>query len=73
MSKKVNVGMIGTGFMGKMHTSAYTRANDFFESDHKFCLKAVCSRDETEVNEFAKRWSWQEAETDCLFPWPEPS
>ena len=64
MSKIVNVGMIGTGFMGKMHTSAYTRANDFFESDHKYCLKAVCSRNESEVNEFAKRWSWQEAETD---------
>jgi predicted dehydrogenase len=64
MQKNVNVGMIGTGFMGKMHTNAFSRANSFFELDHKFCPKVVCTRDGSKANEFAERWSWQETETD---------
>lgn len=64
MQKKVNVGMIGAGFMGKMHTNAFSRANSFFELDHKFCPKVVCTRDADKANGFAERWSWQEAETD---------
>jgi predicted dehydrogenase len=64
MDKKVNVGMIGTGFMGKMHTNAFSRANSFFQLDHKFCPKVVCTKDRSKAIEFAKRWSWQETETD---------
>ncbi len=56
--------MIGTGFMGKMHTNAFSRANRFFDFDHKICPKVVCSRDQSKADEFAQRWSWQETETD---------
>jgi predicted dehydrogenase len=64
MQKKVNVGMIGSGFMGRMHTNAFSRANSFFQLDHKFCPKVVCTKDGNKAIEFAKRWSWQETETD---------
>ena len=45
MQKKVNIGMIGTGFMGRMHANAFSRVNSFFDLDHKTCLKVVCTRD----------------------------
>ena len=29
--KPLNIGMIGYGFMGRTHTNAYKRVNDFFD------------------------------------------
>jgi len=64
MQKKLNIGMIGTGFMGRMHSNAFSKVNSFFDLDHKACRKVVCARDESKAKEFADRWDWQEAETD---------
>ena len=32
MTKPLNIGMIGYGFMGKAHSNAYKRVGDFFPS-----------------------------------------
>ena len=32
MRKNLNIAMIGTGFMGRMHSNAYRQANIFFIS-----------------------------------------
>lgn len=66
MQKNLNIAMIGCGFMGKMHSNAWSKVNSFFDLDHRACLKVVCdSRDEGKVvKDFASRWPWQETETD---------
>ena len=44
MPKELRVGMIGYGFMGRTHSNAYKRLNDFFPVQHRPVLKAVCAR-----------------------------
>ena len=64
MGKNLNIAMIGTGFMGRMHSNAYRQANIFFTPAIEACLKVVCARDAGRAKEFADRWGWQETETD---------
>ena len=64
MRKNLNIAMIGSGFMGRMHSNAWRQANSFFDSDYAACAKVICTRDAGKAKEFAERWSWQETETD---------
>jgi predicted dehydrogenase len=66
MQKKLNIAMIGCGFMGKMHSNAYSKVNSIFDLEYTACMKVACdSRDEGKVvKDFASRWPWQETETD---------
>ncbi len=62
--KTVNVAIIGTKFMGKAHSNAWTSAPKFFETPLKPVLKVACGRDEKGTAEFARNWGWEEVETD---------
>jgi predicted dehydrogenase len=64
MPKPLNVGMIGYGFMGRAHSSAYHKVNNFFDLDYRPVLKAVCARSADKVRAFADRWGYESAETD---------
>lgn len=65
MSKKsLNIGMIGYGFMGRVHTNAYRKVNHFFDLDYQPVLKAACARNEERIQAFADRWGYQSVETD---------
>lgn len=64
MSKELRVGMIGYGFMGRTHTNAYKRLNDFFPVEHRPVLKAVCGRNAEKAVAFAKNWGYERVETD---------
>lgn len=64
MPKPLNIGMIGYGFMGRVHSNAYANANHFFDLEYKPVLKAVCARDEEKAKAFAKRWGYESVETD---------
>ena len=44
MVKPLNIGLIGYGFMGRAHSNAYRRVNNFFDLDYRPVLKAVCAR-----------------------------
>jgi predicted dehydrogenase len=63
MRKTLNIAMVGTGFMGRMHSNAYRQANSFFDSGYAAITKVVCTR-RADSKEFAGRWSWQETESD---------
>ena len=63
MRKTLNIAMVGTGFMGRMHSNAYRQANSFFDSGYTAITKVVCTR-RADAEEFAERWSWQETEAD---------
>ena len=65
MAKKpLNIGMIGYGFMGKAHTNAYATVSNFFDTEHKPVLKALCARNAERAQEFADNWGYESVETD---------
>jgi predicted dehydrogenase len=63
-AKTVNVGLIGTKFMGKAHSNAYMTVPKFFDVEPQPVMKAVCARHADETAEFAKRFGWESHETD---------
>jgi predicted dehydrogenase len=64
MSKPLNVGMIGYGFMGKAHSNAYAKVNHFFDLQYRPVLKAVCARSADKAKAFADKWGYESVETD---------
>ncbi len=64
-SKEIRIGLIGTGLMGRTHSNGYNRIQNFFpELEYKPVLKAVCSRNEEKVRQFADQWGYESIETD---------
>ena len=64
MAKKLNIGIIGYGFMGRAHSNAYRKVNNFFDVGYEPVLKAACARKAEKVQPFADRWGWESIETD---------
>ena len=64
MAKELRIGMIGYGFMGRTHSNAYKRLNDFFQVEHRPVLKAVCARNLEKAQAFADNWGYERVETD---------
>ena len=64
MKKNLNVGLIGIGFMGRTHSNAYRKVNNFFDLEYKPVLKAACARNEDNLKTFAEQWEYESIETD---------
>jgi predicted dehydrogenase len=64
MSKPLNVGIIGCGFMGRTHTNAYKKVYSFFKPAYKPVLKAICDSNADKANAFAEAWGFESVETD---------
>src|SRR5437588_6738503 len=62
--KKLNIGLIGYGFMGRAHSNAFRKVGNFFDLEYQPVLKAVCARDEAKVKAFASKWGYESHETD---------
>jgi predicted dehydrogenase len=62
--KTLNIGLIGTGFMGRTHSNAFSQVNHFFDLDYKPVLKAICARNEKNAQAFAEKWDYKSVETD---------
>jgi predicted dehydrogenase len=62
--KPLNVGLVGYGFMGRTHSNAYKRVNDFFDVPYRPVLKAVCGRTTEGATAFAEQWGYESTETD---------
>jgi predicted dehydrogenase len=62
--KALNIGIVGYGFMGRTHSNAYKRVNDFFDVEYRPVLKAVCGRTAEQARAFADRWGYESIETD---------
>ncbi|MGH9751293.1 MAG: Gfo/Idh/MocA family protein [Blastocatellia bacterium] len=65
MSKKrLNIGLIGYGFMGRAHSNAFLQAGRFFDLPYSPTLKAVCARNAERAKSFADNWGYESVETD---------
>src|SRR5690606_31116685 len=62
--KPLNIGLIGYGFMGRAHSNAYRKVNNFFDLEYQPVLKAACGRNKARTKEFADRWGYESIETD---------
>src|SRR5713101_4202563 len=64
MKKKLNIGLVGYGFMGRTHSNAFLKTNRFFDTPYDPVLKAVCARNAERVKSFAANWGYESTETD---------
>ncbi len=62
--KPLNVGMIGYGFMGRAHSNAFRKVNNFFPLDRQLVLKVACGRDAEKTKAFADTWGYESTESD---------
>jgi predicted dehydrogenase len=62
--QKLNVGMVGYGFMGRTHSNAFRQVVPFFQPETEPVLQAICARDQAKVEAFASQWGYGSAETD---------
>ena len=62
--QKLNVGMVGYGFMGRTHSNAFLKVGNFFEVAYQPVLKAICARNSARANAFAAKWGYESVETD---------
>src|SRR5438552_6430866 len=62
--KKLNIAIIGQGFMGRAHSNAYAQVNHFFETGYERRLKAICGRNQAGLEKMAATWGWEEISTD---------
>ena len=62
--RKIRVGLVGTGFMGRTHSNAFRQAPVFFGGDVAVELTACCARTEANASAFARQWGYQSYETD---------
>ena len=62
--QKLNVGLVGCGFMGRTHSNASRKVNNFFDLEYQPILKAVCDVDEARARPFAAKWGYESYETD---------
>jgi myo-inositol 2-dehydrogenase/D-chiro-inositol 1-dehydrogenase len=62
--KTLNVGLLGSGFMGRAHSNAIRKVGNFFDLEYQLVPKAVCSHDQARAKAFGARWGYQSYETD---------
>jgi predicted dehydrogenase len=62
--QKLNVAMIGTGFIAKAHSNAFRQVSHFFDVPYELGLKVVCGRNRNKLESAASRWGWEEVVTD---------
>jgi predicted dehydrogenase len=64
MKKKLNIGLVGYGFMGRTHSNAFRQTPRFFDVPFEPVLKAVCARNSDRVRSFAANWGFESTTTD---------
>jgi predicted dehydrogenase len=57
-AKQINVGLIGTKFMGRAHANAYMTVGKFFDLPRQPVMHTVAGRDPEATAAFAARWGW---------------
>ena len=59
LMKKLNIGLVGYGFMARAHSNAYLSVGQFFDLKYQPVLKAVAARDPEKVKQFAHKWGYE--------------
>src|SRR5215475_2819 len=62
--KKLNIGLVGYGFMGRTHSNAFLQAGRYFDLPYSPTLKALCARNPERAQSFAGNWGYESVEAD---------
>ena len=63
MKDKLNIGIVGTGFMGKAHNNAWLDAPFYFDLPYQLFRKVACDAIGDRVEAFAEQFGWLETTT----------
>jgi predicted dehydrogenase len=63
MAKPIQVGLIGTKFMGRAHSNALSQVAHFFELPREPVMQIAVGRNAKELAVFAARWGWRQITT----------
>lgn len=66
MSDRINVALLGSKFMGRTHSNAWSQVGRFFDIDPIPRLHTVAARNRDELAEFAATWGWDNFTTDWM-------
>ncbi|NQT38109.1 MAG: Gfo/Idh/MocA family oxidoreductase, partial [Planctomycetes bacterium] len=61
---KINVALIGQGFMGRSHSNAWGQVGKFFDPPVQSVMHTVFGQEEENPQAFADNWGWQNASTN---------
>jgi predicted dehydrogenase len=64
MSKTINIGIVGTQFMGRAHSNAWMDVDKFYDLPARPVMKAACDNVAENLGPFCERFGWQSKETD---------
>lgn len=64
MAKEINIGIVGTQFMGKAHSNGYLRLPHFFDLQGTPVLHTASSINEKQLAEFSRKYGWKNQEPD---------
>lgn len=59
MKKALNIGIIGSKFMGRAHSNAWHDVQKYYTFPFEVVLKAACDIDPASEQNFAKPWGWE--------------
>src|SRR2546422_3041776 len=62
--KKLNVAMIGPGFIARARSNAFHQVQRFFPIAYDLNLSVICGRNRPKLDAMASQWGWQEVATD---------
>jgi predicted dehydrogenase len=61
--QKLNIALIGYGFMGRAHSNAWRQVRTFFDVPYDPVLKVIGGRDEAKLSKAAASFGWEEHST----------
>jgi predicted dehydrogenase len=64
LMRRLAVALIGTNFMGRAHSNAWSQVAKFFPSPVEPRLAIACGRERERTDTFARRWGWTESAVD---------
>ncbi|MEN8233487.1 MAG: Gfo/Idh/MocA family oxidoreductase [Actinomycetota bacterium] len=64
MTGQINVALLGSKFMGRAHSNAWSQVGRFFDPALAPSLHTVVARNPDELSAFADTWGWQQFTTD---------
>jgi len=62
--KKINVAMVGVGFMGRSHSNAWGQVGKFFDPPLQPVMHTVFGQEAENPQAFADNWGWQNVSTN---------
>lgn len=60
----IKIGLVGTGFMGRAHSNAYSKLKNLSNAIVEPNLHTICGLSQNALDTFSEQYTWQNSETD---------